>query len=145
MANQKSKARKFNQMSYHQIQRANSKNRSKLHKEDQKWLKDNSYRNIGWNNIINLYQKLEEFLDRYQLKDLTLEELFLEADQIGNKYLTSQEIAEFNRKLSQEVNEIAQEFDQQFPDTKIEVIDFKGNNNKWRKQGNLKSYKTIKL
>lgn len=133
-------------MSYRQVQRANSKNRSKIHKEDQRWLKENSYRNVGWDNVTNLYQKIEEFLDKYRLEDLTLEELFLEADRIGNKYLTSQEIEEFNQRLSKEVNEIAEEFDKQFPDTEIEVIDFsEKTNNRSRKKHNQKSYRTIKL
>jgi hypothetical protein len=146
MTNKKNKRINFNGMSYRQVQRANSKNRSKIHKEDQRWLKENSYRNVGWDNVTNLYQKIEEFLDKYRLEDLTLEELFLEADRIGNKYLTSQEIEEFNQRLSKEVNEIAEEFDKQFPDTEIEVIDFsEKTNNRSRKKHNQKSYRTIKL
>ncbi|NET40287.1 MAG: hypothetical protein F6K19_51550 [Cyanothece sp. SIO1E1] len=54
----------------------------------------------------------------------TLEELFLKAEQIGNKYQTSEEIASFNRKLSTEVNEISDEIDRQFPDSEIEFIDY---------------------
>lgn len=124
MANKKSNKRKFNGMSYRDVQSTNSRNRIKLYKEDQKWLKDNNYKNVGWNNIINLYQKIEEFLDKYIWKDSTLEELFLEADRIGNKYLTSQEREKFNQKMSKEVNDIAEEIDKQFPDTEIEVVDF---------------------
>ncbi len=133
-------------MSYREVQRANSKNRSKIHKEDQKWLKDNGYKNVDWNNIINLYQKIEELLDKYRIEDLALEELFLEADRIGNKYLTSQEIEEFNQRLSKEVNELAEEIDKQFPDTEIEIIDFSNNtNNKFQKKHKQKSYRTVKL
>lgn len=116
-------------MSYREVQKNNSEKRISLKKEDQKWLKDNGYRNVGWNNLINLYRKTEEFLDKYPLKDLTLEDLFLEADRIGNKYLTSQELEEFNHKLSKEVNDIAEEIDKQFPNTEIEVIDFSNNTN----------------
>lgn len=116
-------------MSYRELQKNNSEKRISLKKEDQKWLKDNGYRNVGWNNLINLYRKTEEFLDKYPLKDLTLEDLFLEADRIGNKYLTSQELEEFNHKLSKEVNDIAEEIDKQFPNTEIEVIDFSNNTN----------------
>ena len=145
MANKKSKTRKFNGMSYHQVQRANSKKRTKLYKEDQKWLKDNDYRNIGWDKVINLFQKIEDFIDKYQLEDLTLEELFLESDRIGNKYLSSQDIEEFNQKLSQEVNEVAEEIDKQFPDSELEIIDFSETNYKSRKKPNQKSYTTVKF
>ncbi len=141
MVNTKSKKREFNGMSYREVQSLNSEKRNNLKKEDQKWLKDNAYRNIGWDNIINLYQKIEEFLDKYPLKDLTLEELFLEADRIGNKYFTSQEIEEFNHKLSKEINDIAEEIDKQFPSTEIEVIDFSNkNNHSYRRKRNGKSY-----
>lgn len=146
MANKKSKIRKFNGMSYHQVQRANSKQRSKLYKEDCKWLKDNGYRNIGWDKVINLYLKIEEFLDKYQLDNLTLEELFLESDRIGNKYLSSQEIKEFNQRLSKEVNEVAEEIDKQFPDSESEFIDFSEKRNyKSQKKPNQKSYTTVKF
>jgi hypothetical protein len=141
MVNKKSKKRKFNGMSYREVQSINSEKRNNLKKEDQKWLKDNVYKNVGWDNIINLYQKIEEFLDKYPLKDLTLEELFLETDRIGNKYLTSQEIEEFNYKFSKEVNDIAEEIDKQFPNTEIEVINFSNKNNySFRRKRNRKSY-----
>lgn len=129
MANKKSKKRIFNGVSYHELQRANSKKRKELTKEDKKFLKDNHFRNIGWGSVINLHQKIEEFLDSYKLNELTLEELFLEADRIGNKYLDSQEIEEFNQRLAKEVNEVAEEIDKYFPDTEIEVIDFSGRSN----------------
>ncbi|BAY38927.1 hypothetical protein NIES2111_32760 [Nostoc sp. NIES-2111] len=117
-------------MSYRNIQIHNSKKRLKLHPEDQNWLKVNSYKNIGWENVIHLYEKIEEFFNKYQVEDLTLEELFLEADRIGNKYLSSQEIADFNQTLAIEVNEISEEIDKQFPDTEIEFIDFSKKNQK---------------
>ena len=144
MINKNSKAKKFNKMSYREVQRANSKERNKLKKEDQKWLKDNGHRNVGWDNVINLYKKNKEFLDKYRLEDLTIEELFLEADRIGNKYLTSQEIEEFNQRLAKEVEEINDEIDKQFPDTEIEVIDFSGKTNNVARK-NYKSHKTIKF
>jgi len=82
-------------------------------------------------------------LSRY---DLTLEELFLEADRIGNKYLTEEEIQDFHQKLAKELNEIAEEIDKQFPDTEIEVIDFSKNaKSKPIKNRNYKTYKTTKL
>lgn len=124
MPTKKSLKRTLNGLSYHTAQRTNSNNKKKLNPEDQKWLKDNGYRNVGWENVINLYQKIEELLDKYKFEDLTLEELFLEADRIGNKYLTPEEIQEYNQQLAKEVSEISELIDQQFPDTEIEVIDF---------------------
>ncbi|OUL30449.1 hypothetical protein BV372_21925 [Nostoc sp. T09] len=73
---------------------------------------------------MNLYLKIEDFINKHQIEELTLEELFLEADRIGNKYLTTQEIEEFNQKLAIEVNEIAEEIDKQFLETEVEFIDF---------------------
>lgn len=118
------KTRLFNNMNYREVQSDNSKKRSKLEKKDRQWLKINSYKNVGWDNVISLHQKINEFLERDEWKEWSLEDLFLEADRIGNKYLTYQEIVNFNQKLSQEVNEIAEEIDRQFPDTTIEQIDF---------------------
>ncbi|MBD2099562.1 hypothetical protein [Leptolyngbya sp. FACHB-261] len=142
MASQK---RKFNAMSYHEVQRANSRKRAKLRKEDQQWLRDNSYRNVGWDNVVNLFQKIQEFLDKYELEELTLGELFLEADRIGNKYITNREIQEFNQRLSEEVNEIAEEVDRQFPDIEVETIDFSTKaDQKARKKRNQKSYGTVR-
>lgn len=134
MASRKSRKRDFNGMSYGEVQHANSKNRSKLNKEDQKWLKDNGYKNVGWDNVITLYHKVEELLDKFLWEDMSLEELFLEADRVGNKYLTPEEIKEFNQKLSKEVAEIGELVDEQFPDNEIEIIDF-----------SQKTYRTIKL
>ena len=124
MAKQKSRARTFNGMSYREAQRSNSESRSKLQKEDRKWLKNHHYKNAGWENVIAFYQKVQEFLDKYRLNDWSLEDLFLEADRIGNKYQTREEIEEFHQKMAQEVNEIAEELDRQFPDTEAEVIDY---------------------
>ncbi|MDF5737643.1 MULTISPECIES: hypothetical protein [unclassified Nostoc] len=146
MNNPKSKKRNFRGMSYRVVQLANSKNRNKLHKKDQTWLKEEFYKNIGWENVIKLYQKVEEFIDNYQLEELTLEELFIEADRIGNKYLTNQEIKEYNQSLSREVNEVAEEIDKQFPDTEMEFIDFSKNKNiKSQNKQNIKTYRTVKF
>ena len=132
-------------MSYREAQRVNSNNKSRLQKEDQKWLKANGYKNVGWDSVIHLHQKIKEFLDKYSLEELTLEELFLEVDRIGNKYLASQEIEEFNQILSKELNEIAEEIDRQFLDTEIEAVDFgDGTNKKPRKNRGRTSYKSTK-
>ncbi|WP_174763531.1 MULTISPECIES: hypothetical protein [unclassified Anabaena] len=146
MNHQKSKKQHFQGKSYREVQIANSKNRNKLHKKDQDWLIEKDYRNIGWNNIINLYRKIEEFLEKYSCEQLTIEELFLEADRIGNKYMTNHEIEKFNQNLSQAVNEIAEKIDQQFPETEVEFIDYSGKtNNRYRKKHNQKTYSTVKL
>ncbi|MEH2073017.1 MAG: hypothetical protein V7K57_01120 [Nostoc sp.] len=108
MTEHKTKKTIFNGMSYRDTQRVNSKNRTKLKQEDIHWLKTEGYKNVGWNNVISLYHKIKDFLDKYQFDDLTLEELFLEADRIGNKYFTAQEIQETNQRLAKEVNEIAE-------------------------------------
>jgi len=146
MATKKSQKKEFNGMSYGEVQRANSKNRSKLKKEDQQWLKANGYKNVGWNNIITLYLKVEELTDKSRFENMSLEELFLEADRIGNKYLTPKEIKEFNQQLSKEVAELGELVDKQFPDTKIEVVDFSHKTvQKLQKKRNQKIYRTIKL
>lgn len=142
MVDKKTQKRKFNGMSYHEVQRANSENRAKLNREDQKWLRDNGYKNVGWAHVISLYQKIEELLEKNEFKELTLEELFLEADRIGNKYLTNQEITEFNQILSKELTEVEQEIEKQFPDTEIEVIDY--SNQSKNKVRNQKSYRTVR-
>lgn len=145
MVNYKNK-KIFQGMTYRELQKHNSQNRIKLSPEDQKWLKENNYKNIRWENVINLYNQIQDFLVKYQVEDLTLEELFLEADHIGNKYLTEEEIQDFQQKLAKQLNEIAEEIDKQFPDTEIEIIDFSQNTKfKPRKKRNQKTYTTTKL
>jgi hypothetical protein len=112
----------LNGMSYREVQSSNTLNRAKLSKEDQKWLKENQYKNVGWDAVIKLHQKIEELLN--PLVDLTLEDLFLEADRIGSKYQTAEEIQEFNQQFAEEVSKVSETIDRQFPDTEIEVIDF---------------------
>lgn len=116
--------RLFSGMSYRDVQRSNSDRKSKLPKQQQKWLKENGYRNVGWDNIIQLYQKINELLSEPDSDEPTLEDLFLKADQIGNKYQTSEEIKAFQQQLSKEVEAIADTIDRQFPDTEVEFIDY---------------------
>jgi hypothetical protein len=121
--------RSLNGKNYREAQRQNSDRRKTLHKADQKWLKQQSFKNVGWDNVIQLHIQIEKFLEQYRLEDSvedsTLEDLFLEADRIGNKYLTQAEIYDFNQQLAQEISEIEAEIDRQFPDTEMEVIDFR--------------------
>ncbi|MEM8676558.1 MAG: hypothetical protein AAGF83_22240 [Cyanobacteria bacterium P01_G01_bin.67] len=124
MAHQKSKVRTFERMGYRQVQRKNSRNKKLLLKEQQKWLKNQGYRNLGWDNVIALFKKIREIQQEEHIKSLSLEELFIEADRIGNKYLDSKEINQRNLAIAQELNQIADIMDNQFPDHTVEVIDY---------------------
>lgn len=146
MARKRSQKRNFNGMSYVEVQRINSEKRNQLKKEEQKWLKENGFKNVGWDNVITLYQKIEELLDKSRFEDMSLEDLFLEADRVGNKYLTPEEINEFNQQLAKEVAEIGDLIDQQFPDTEIEVVDYSSKTSKKpQKRRNQKIYRTARL
>lgn len=120
-------------MGYRKVQRKNSRNRKLLTLEYQKWLKNNGYRNIGWQNVINLYQKIIELQSEERINRLDLEELFLEADRIGNKYLSSEEIKKNEQKLAKEVNKISEIIDSQFPDNTLTVIDYSNHHKQSKK------------
>lgn len=125
MASRKRQSYTFSGMGYRQAQRSNSIRRSKLPKKNQIWLTQNGYKNVGWDNVIRLYQKINELLAEPDGDDEpTLEELFLEADRIGQKYQTREEIEAFNQQMAAEVSAISDLIDQQFPDTEVEVIDY---------------------
>lgn len=125
MASRKHQSRTFSGMGYHEVQRSNSIRRSKLSETNQLGLKENGYKNVGWDNVIRLYQKINELLAQPDADDeLTLEELFLEADRIGQKYQTREEIEAFNQLMAAEVSAISDLVDQQFPETEFEVIDY---------------------
>jgi hypothetical protein len=124
MVKQKGQKRSFQGMNYPEVQRANSNHRALLRKEDQQWLKTNGYRNVGWDNVIRLYQKIAELLEQYRLEEVSLEELFLEADRIGQQYQTPEEVEAFNQQYAAAVSEIEGAIDQHFPDTVVEIIDF---------------------
>lgn len=124
MANKKREKRLFSGMSYREVQRSNSNRRSFLPKADQKWLRENFYKNVGWDNIIRLHQKINDLLSSSEHDEPTLEDLFLKADEIGNKYQTLEEIETFNQVFRTEINAIADEIDKQFPDKELEFIDF---------------------
>ncbi|MEQ9356588.1 hypothetical protein [Coleofasciculus chthonoplastes] len=125
MASRKHQIRTFSGMGYREVQRSNSIRRNKLPKNHQIWLKENGYKNVGWDNVIQLYQKVNELLNQPDADDEpTLEELFLEADRIGKKYQTHEEIEAFNQEMAAEVNAVSDLVDQQFPETEVEVIDY---------------------
>lgn len=140
MKKTKNSPRKFRGMGYRQVQGANSRNRQQLSESEQKWLKKNSYKNVGWENVINLYKKIEEFNGE------TLESLFLAADRIGNKYQTKEEIQGYQEKLTQAVTSISEKIEQQYPESEVEVIDYSENcTPKYSRKGKRKSYRTIKV
>ncbi len=121
----KNTAKLFQSMTYHQVQRLNSQSRLTLRKDDQIWLKQQGFRNVGWSNVINLYENISTILERYDKELPELDELFIEADRIGNKYLDPDEIQEYQSKLAAQNRLFEQQIDQQFPDTEIEIIDFR--------------------
>lgn len=124
MNSKKSSARTFKGMNYRKVQRKNKCDRQQLNKENQTWLKEHNYRNVGWINVIKLWEKIREIQEQERIKRLSLEELFIEADRIGNKYLNNQEINQRNQRVAQELNEIADIIDSQYPDQRIEIIDY---------------------
>ena len=124
MSSKKSSARTFQGMNYRKVQRKNSRDRQQLTKENQIWLKVHKYRNLGWTNVIQLFEKIRELQEQEIVKSLSLEELFIEADRIGNKYLNSQEINQRNQRIAQELDEIADIIDSQYPNQKVEIIDY---------------------
>lgn len=127
MTKQKRQSRKFSGMGYREVQRSNSIRRSQLLKTEQNWLRENSYKNIGWDNIIRLYQKINELLVQPNTDEPTLEELFLNAERIGRKYQTHDEREAFSQQMATTVNEISNLIDEQFPENEVEVIDFSQN------------------
>ena len=124
MARRNSKRRLFSDMSYRDVQRSNTNRKKNLSTSDQAWLKANGYKNVGWDHVIKLYQKINDILASADQDDLTLEELFLQADRIGEKYQTLEERAAFDHALRVEVESIANLIEQQFPDTELEAVDY---------------------
>ncbi|WP_017298763.1 hypothetical protein [Nodosilinea nodulosa] len=124
MASKKNKQRLFSGMGYRAVQRSNRDRKSKLPKPDRQWLKENGYKNAGWDNVIALYQKINDILASASQDESSLEELFLQADKIGEKYQTPQEIAAFNQALNSETKDISALIDQQFPDAEFEFADY---------------------
>lgn len=141
MVSQKRKPRLFSGMSYREVQRSNTNRKKKLPKADQTWLKTNGYRNVGWDNVIKLYQKTNDFLASPDSDDPTLEELFLKADQIGKKYQTAEEEKAFEQAFQAEVDAISEQIDQQFPDQEVEMADYSKSSRSNQKRKAAKSRK----
>jgi hypothetical protein len=116
--------KEFNGMGYRQVQRSNSDNKSKITVEEIQLLKNSGYKNIGWEKVTQLYVKIQEMLTSPYRVNWSLDELFLEADRIGQKYQSADEIATFEKQFTMLSQDIDDEIDRHFPDTEAEIIDF---------------------
>ena len=116
--------REFNGMGYRQVQRSNSDNKAKITSEEIELLKNSGYKNVGWEKVTQLNLKLQEMLTSPYRENWSLDELFLEADRIGQKYQSADEIATFEKQFTILSQEIDDEIDRHFPDTQVEIIDF---------------------
>lgn len=126
MASKQNPAKTFNGMTYREVQKHNSTQRSQLPKVEQKQIKQAGLRNVGWLNVIDLYNHIETLQAKLSDELPNLETLFLEADRIGNKYQTDAERQAFTEKMAAVSTEMSEIIDQQFPDTEAEIISFKG-------------------
>lgn len=127
MVEKTTRKRLFDGMGYRELQRSNTQRKKLLSKSDQDWLRKHHYKNVGWEKVIQLHQKISALLDSYKEEDASLEDLFLEADRIGNKYQTVDEINTFHQVLGETIESIAQKVDQYFPNEEPEIIDFRSN------------------
>ena len=121
------KKRNFLGMSYRDVQKLNSENRKKLSPQQQQKLKAEGYRNTGWESVISLYLTLDALInpDPKPESDSSLEELFLAAARIGDKYQTDEDRANFQKVYNQEIAEIYALIEEQFPEPEtIEFIDY---------------------
>jgi predicted lactoylglutathione lyase len=116
--------KEFNDMGYRQVQRSNSDNKAKMQSEEIQLLKNSGYKNVGWEKVTQLYLKLQDMLTLPYRENWSLDELFLEADRIGRKYQSVDEIATFEQQFTMLSQEIDCEIDRHFPDTEVEIIDF---------------------
>jgi hypothetical protein len=120
-------------LNYRDLQKANGQRRDRLTKADRAELKHQGFRNVGWDNVIRLSQRLDELLGPALDPNLpdpdlpSLESLFLEADRIGNTYQSAEEIAAFNQALAEASSAVDEAIDRQFPDNDVEIIQFQPN------------------
>ena len=116
--------KEFNSMGYRQVQRSNSDNKAKITSDEIQLLKNSGYKNVSWEKVTQLYLKLQDMLTSPYRENWSLDELFLEADQIGQKYQSVDEIAIFEKQFTMLSQEIDDEIERHFPDTEVEIIDF---------------------
>ncbi|NJN31882.1 MAG: hypothetical protein HC824_16720 [Synechococcales cyanobacterium RM1_1_8] len=136
MAAPKRQPRRFNGLTYRELQRHNRSRRSQLPKEQQRQIKQAGLCNLGWANVIDLYHQLAVLetareVTREEAREAALdaalpclEDLFLEADRIGNQYQTAGEQDSFQQQMADIASDISSLIDQQFPDTEPEIISF---------------------
>jgi hypothetical protein len=120
----KTQAKTHQGLTYRALQQRNTEQRRRLPKDQQDLLKRNGYKNVGWAAVIELHDKIADLLEQEELAELSLEELFLEADRVGNKYQTTEEVTQFQQEMAVVAGAIADQIDAQFPQTEFEVIDF---------------------
>ncbi len=124
-------------LKYREVQQANGQRRDQLTKTDRTALKSQGFRNVGWDNVLRLNQRLDELLGPAPDPNLpdpnlpdpdpdlpSLDSLFLEADRIGNAYQSAEEIAAFNQALAEATSAVDEAIDRLFPDTEAEVVHF---------------------
>jgi hypothetical protein len=80
-----------------------------------------SLENFRFVTRLVLYTKIQEMLDSPYRGNWSLDELFVEADRIGKKYQSGDEIETFERKFAIVSQEIEEEIERCFPDTEAEV------------------------
>jgi hypothetical protein len=119
-----SNKRMFKEMGYRELQQHNSTSKLKLTSAEVLLLKRDKYKNVGWDNIINLYLRIDELLKSIYRLGWSLDELFIEADRIGNKYQSSAEIYMHQQQVSILAKEIDDDIDRHFPDLEPEIINF---------------------
>jgi hypothetical protein len=120
-------ARTVEGLGYRGMQQANAARRDRLSKTDRAALKQQGFRNVGWDNVICLSQRLDELLNKPELdqSDLpSLDSLFLEADRIGNVYQSAEEIAAFNQALAEASSAVDEAIEAHFPDNEVEIVHF---------------------
>jgi hypothetical protein len=116
--------KEFNGMGYRQVQRSNSDNKAKMQSEEVQLLKNSGYKNVGWEKVTQLYLKIQEMSISHYRENWSLSELFVEADRIGRKYQSADEITTFEKQVTMLSQEIDDEIDRYFPDKEVEIIDF---------------------
>jgi hypothetical protein len=132
---------------YRELQQENSQLRQQLANENREILKVNGYRNVGWPNVIALFDKISNMLEIEKLVEFDLDSLFLEVDRIGNKYQSPEEIQTFQAAMAFEAEEISEIIDRVFPDNEPESIDFSAakHQKQWQRSTQRKTYQTIKV
>jgi hypothetical protein len=124
--------KEFQGLGYRQLQRVNSTQKQQLQAEELITLKNEGHKNTGWESIICLQRRIQELLTSVYRAGWDLDQLFLEADRIGQKYQSPTEIAVYEEKITLLSVEIDDVIDEQFPDTEVEIISFSGKSNELR-------------